>query len=92
MHGSNQIQNIKKRCAFFIVPGNGQALLRMPDTAALKLININIDSIQVETVESKTNIEQELRTVEKSYANADRLKNQTRCQQSKWPKQHKKNI
>ena len=27
---------------FFVVPRNGQVLLRMPDTAALKIININI--------------------------------------------------
>ena len=53
-----KFKNIKKTCVFFVVPGNGQALLGMPDTAALKLININIDSIQVEVVECKTNIEQ----------------------------------
>ena len=34
-----KFRNIKKRCLFFVVQGNGQALLRMPDTAALKLIN-----------------------------------------------------
>ena len=54
---------------FFVVPGNGQALLGMPDTAALKLININIDSIQVEVVECKTNIVQEMHEVEKGCAN-----------------------
>ena len=35
----------KKKCDFFVVPRNGQVLLGMPDTAALKIININIDSI-----------------------------------------------
>ena len=30
----------------FVVPWNGQALLRMSDTAALNIINLNIDSIQ----------------------------------------------
>ena len=54
-----KFRNIKKRCKYFVVSGNSQALLRMPDTAALKLININIDSLQVEIVECKTNIEQE---------------------------------
>ena len=44
---------------------NGEALLRMSDTAALKLININIDSIQVEC---KTSIEKELHVVEKGCA------------------------
>ena len=50
-----KFKNIKKRCVFFVVPRNGQVLLGMPDTAALKLINISIDSIQAEIVECKTN-------------------------------------
>ena len=33
----------KKKCDFFVVPRNGQALLGMPDTAAC---NINFDSIE----------------------------------------------
>ena len=71
MHGSNQIQIYKKRCVFFVVPGNGQALLRMPDTAASKLININIDAIQPEVAECKRNIEEETHEVEKGCANMD---------------------
>ena len=63
----------------FVVLGNGQALLGMPDTAALKLINVNIDSIQAEVAECKTNtsdiresnIEQEMHTVEKGCTNTD---------------------
>ena len=43
----------------------------MPDTAALKLINMNIDSIQAEIVECKTNIEKELHMVEIGCANMD---------------------
>ena len=51
----------------------------MPDTAALKLINVNIDSIQAEVAECKTNtgdmresnIEQEMHVGEKSCANTD---------------------
>ena len=43
----------------------------MPDTAALKLININIDPIQAEVVEGKTNIEQETHAVERGCANMD---------------------
>ena len=39
----------------FVVPGNSQALLGMPDTAALKIININIDSIQAAEEKSNTN-------------------------------------
>ena len=47
-------------------------LLGMPDAAALKLININIDSIQVEVVEcKKKNIEQETHVAEKGCANTD---------------------
>ena len=66
-----KFKNIKKRCIFFVVPGNGQALLRMPDTAALKLINININSIQAEVAECKTNIVQEMHMVGKGYTNTD---------------------
>ena len=60
-----KFKNFKKRCVFFVVPGNGQALLGMPDTAALQIININIDSIQAEVAECKTNIKQEIHTVMK---------------------------
>ena len=38
---------------FLVVPGNGQALLGMPDTVALNIINLNIDSIQKEIRECK---------------------------------------
>ena len=55
----------------FVVPGNGQALLRMPDTAALKIINLNIDSIQAEVAECKTNTKQEMHTVSKGHTNMD---------------------
>ena len=44
-----KFRNVKKRCIFFVVQGNGQALLGMPDTAALNIINLNIDSIQAVT-------------------------------------------
>ena len=56
---------------FFVVPGNGQALLRMPDTAALNIINLNIDSIQAEVAECKTNTELEMHTVSKGCTNMD---------------------
>ena len=46
----------KKRCMFFVVPRNGQALLGIPDTAALKITDINIDSIQAENEKCYTNI------------------------------------
>ena len=62
-----------------MVPGNDQALLGMPDTAALKLINVNIDSIQAEAAECKTNTgnvresnrTQEMHVVEKGCTNMD---------------------
>ena len=57
-----KFKNIKKRCMFFVVPGNRQALLGMPDTVVLSLIKLNIDSIQVLTAECKTNKEQETHT------------------------------
>ena len=72
-------KNIKKRCTFFVVPGNGRALLGMPKTAALKLINVNVDSIQAEVAECKTNmgdrkksnIEQETHMVKKGCTNTN---------------------
>ena len=79
MCGSNQIQKHQKEMCIFVVPVNCQVLLRMPDTAALKLININIDSIQVEVAECRTNtgntrkanIEQDTHVEEKGCANTD---------------------
>ena len=66
-----KFKNIKKRCVFFVVPGNGQVLLGMLDIAALKLINIHIDSIQAEMAEYKTNTEQEMHTMEEGCTNMD---------------------
>ena len=57
-----KFKNIKKRCIFFVLPGNGQVLLGMPDMVALNLINLNIDSIQAITAKCKTNKEQETLT------------------------------
>ena len=65
------MKTLKRDVHFFVAPGNSQALLGMPDTAALKLININIDSIHTEVVECKGNIEQEMHMVEKGCANTD---------------------
>ena len=44
---------------FFVVPGNGQALPGLPDMMVLNIINLNIDSIQKEIRECKTNRGQE---------------------------------
>ena len=55
----------------FVAPGNGQVLLRIPDTAALNIINFNIDSIQVEVAECKTNRGQETHTVVEDCTNMD---------------------
>ena len=49
-----KFKDLKKQCVCFVVPGNGQALLGMPDTAALNIINLNIDSIQKEIRNCKT--------------------------------------
>ena len=35
---------IRRMCECFVVPGYGQVLLGMPDTVALNIINVNIDS------------------------------------------------
>ena len=64
-----KFKNLKKCCVFFIVPGNSQVLLRMPDTAALNILNLNIDSIQPEVVSCKT--EQEAHTVVEGCTNRD---------------------
>ena len=74
-----KFKNTKKRCVIFVVPGNGYMLLGIPDTAALKLINIDVDSVQAEVAECKTNtydmgvsnIKQETHTVDKGCANTD---------------------
>ena len=50
---------LKRNVCFFVVPGNGQALHGFPDTVALNIINLNIDSIQKEIRECKTNRGQE---------------------------------
>ena len=44
---------------FFVVPGNDQALLGLSDMVALNIINLNIDSIQKEIRDCKTNRGQE---------------------------------
>ena len=50
-----KFKNFKKKCVFFVVPGNSQALLGIPDMVALNIINLNIDSHQKEIRECKTN-------------------------------------
>ena len=72
MHSSNQIQKFKKKqCVIFVVPGNSQTLLRMPDTAVLNIINLNIDSIQAEITKCKTNRGQETYAVAEGCTNRD---------------------
>ena len=44
-------KNNRRKCEFFVVPGNGQALLGLPDTEALNMINLNIDSIEAENTQ-----------------------------------------
>ena len=43
-----EYKNNRRKCKFFVVLGNGQVLLGMADTAALKIFNINIDSLEAE--------------------------------------------
>ena len=64
-----KFKNSKKHCVFFVVLGNGQVLLRMPDIAALKILNLNIDSIQAEVGCCKTNREQETHKVAEDCTN-----------------------
>ena len=43
-----EYKNNRRKCEFFVVLGNGQALLGMPDTAAINIINVIIDSLEAE--------------------------------------------
>ena len=69
-----KFKNLKKRCVFFVVPGNGQALLGMPDMIALNIINLNIDSIQEVTPEGKTNRGQETHTSKENCTNKSKTR------------------
>ena len=73
MHSFNQIQKLKKKkqCVFFVVPGNSQALLGIPGTAVLNIINLNIDSIQAKITKCKTNRGQEMHAVMEGCTNRD---------------------
>ena len=42
----------------FVVPGNGQVLIGMPDVTSLNIVKINIDSIQADIAECKTSNKQ----------------------------------
>ena len=55
----------------FVVPGNGQALLGMSDMVVLKIINLNIDSIQKEIRDFKTNRGQETHAYTEDCTNKD---------------------
>ena len=66
-----KFKNLKKQCVFFVVPGNCQALLGMPDMAVLNIINLNIDSIQKEIRNCKANRGQELHTITEDCTNKD---------------------
>ena len=44
-------KNNRRKCEIFVVLGNGQTLLGMPDTKALYIINVNIDSIEAESTQ-----------------------------------------
>ena len=74
--------NITKQFTFFVVPGNGQALLVMPDTMALNLIKLNIDSIQTIAAECKTNNEQEIHTSIKACTNTNTTQGGEDCKKS----------
>ena len=66
-----KFKNIKKCCVFFVVPGNGQALIGMPDTTSLNIVKVNIDFIQTEIAECKTSNKQEMQSGMKDYSNMD---------------------
>ena len=47
----------------FVVLGNGQVLLGMPDATYLNIVKIHIDALQAEIAECKTNTGQETQSV-----------------------------
>ena len=72
----------KKKFEFFLVPRNGQALLGMPGTAALNIINVSIDSIEAASMQNencntnvsdakKPNTKQETHVAKESCTNMD---------------------
>ena len=66
-----KFKNFKKCCIFFVVLGNCQVLLGMPDTATLNIINLNIDSIQAEIASCKTNRQQGMQAMAEGCTNTD---------------------
>ena len=44
-----------KNCIFFVVPGNGEALLGMPDIELLNILNINSNTIGTDKEEKGIN-------------------------------------
>ena len=75
-------KNNKKKCEFFVGPNNGQALLGILDTAALNIMNVNIDSIEAEGTWKEncntnisdakmSNIKQEIHGAKESCTNTD---------------------
>ena len=69
-----KLKNLKKRCIFFVAPGNGQALLGMPDMVAFNIINLNIDSIQVVTLECKPNRSHETHSIIENCTNKSKTR------------------
>ena len=65
-----KFKNIKK-CVFFVVPENWQVLIGMPDATSLNIVQISINSIQVEIAECKTSNKQETQGGTKFYTNRD---------------------
>ena len=61
-------KNNRRKCDFFVVPENGQALLGMPDTVTLNIIKVNIDSIEVESTQ-RENYNTNIRDTKMSNAN-----------------------
>ena len=80
-------KNKNKMCKFFVVPGNGQALLGMPDIDVLNIISIDIHSIGTEydagndncctneVAAQSTGMMQETNRAEKCYTNTDSISN-----------------
>ena len=66
-----EFKNSKKHCVFFVVPRNGQALLGIPDMAALNILSLNIDSIQAQEANCRTNREHKTHKVAEDCTNTN---------------------
>ena len=55
MYSRIRAQNNKRKCRYFVVPSNGQALLSMPDIDMLNILKVNIHAIGADQTRGSDN-------------------------------------